>query len=132
MGSLKKGNPFWAKQIPRWKNAPEVLRHRGILNTLQASVPLPNLTRTRIQESEKEQQPFSWQPKSGYCLLLTAPYSFATVPLFLVVMVSNPWAAGPVSFLRNNQAKKKPKTPNDEKIHIPRMYPLGLSTPARE
>ena len=51
----------------------------------------------------------------------------------LAVMVSKPWAAGPVSARLSSQAKMKPSIPRMEKIHIPGMCPSGLEAlaPAR-
>ena len=52
---------------------------------------------------------------------MTLPY-----PVF-VVIVSRPWALGPVSSRLSSQAKKKPRKPRTEKIHIPGMWPAGFS-----
>lgn len=69
MGYLKKGNPFWAKQIPRWKNANEALRHRGFLKTLRAPVSPTNLTRTRIQKISTNNFPANLNMITDHCPL---------------------------------------------------------------
>src|SRR5690606_12403851 len=47
-----------------------------------------------------------------------------------VVIVSRPWAWGPVSARRSRNANRTAEMPRTEKIHMPGMYPSGFASPA--